>query len=240
MILIFLFVDSLTRVFVVLRCYCSVLNFYLKHCSSSLRVSIFQFRFSIFHLFTIIDWRFLFCSYFLLISFTCALLHLWSWCDSKYARKFIYGLHLIASRPDFFCESFFSGVWCVCFVGCCYRHWFGERLSSQSKFEGIWYNWQNQIRDWKGVPRSCFLCRYCCFSSQRRCCSGIYIILSPTDFPLTNLIIIHGVCKSQAGGPFYPLYTGRRDGTLSFRDIATHQTSFTQCWSIWNPCIFRL
>jgi peroxidase len=37
------------------------------------------------------------------------------------------------------------------------------------------------------------------------------------------LIIIHGVCKSQAGGPFYPLYTGRRDGTLSFRDVATHQ-----------------
>nr|AHL39122.1 class III peroxidase [Populus trichocarpa] len=26
-----------------------------------------------------------------------------------------------------------------------------------------------------------------------------------------------------AGGPFYPLYTGRRNGTLSFRDIATHQ-----------------
>lgn len=31
------------------------------------------------------------------------------------------------------------------------------------------------------------------------------------------------MCILQAGGPFYPLYTGRRDGSNSFADIATYE-----------------
>ncbi|MED6125732.1 hypothetical protein PIB30_071464 [Stylosanthes scabra] len=44
----------------------------------------------------------------------------------------------------------------------------------------------------------------------------------PYLIPAIIRLVFHD-CFIQAGGPFYPLYTGRRDGSNSYADIATYE-----------------